>query len=96
MIGVVAKLTIQDGKQGDFEQVAKDLMAKVKANEPGCLTYQLYKSKKEANSYIFMEQYASQADLDAHGKTEYFRAAGPGLGACLAGAPEIHYYDIVE
>ena len=41
MIGVVAKLKIQDGKQAEFEQVAKDLMAKVKANEPGCLTYQL-------------------------------------------------------
>ena len=50
MIGVIAKLTIQDGKNEQFEQVAKDLMAKVKANEPGCLTYQLYKSKKEANT----------------------------------------------
>ena len=35
MIGVVATLEIQDGKQGEFESVAKDLMAKVKANEPG-------------------------------------------------------------
>ena len=96
MIGVVAKLKIQDGKQGDFEQVAKDLMAKVKANEPGCLTYQLYKEKGSEDTYIFMEQYASQEALDAHGKTEYFKAAGPGLGACLAGAPEIAYFDIVE
>ena len=52
MIGVVAKLTIQSGKESEFEQVGKDLMAKVKANEPGCLTYQLYKSKKEPNVYI--------------------------------------------
>ena len=96
MIGVVAKLTIADGKQADFEQVAKDLMAKVKANEPGCLTYQLYKTKGSDNEYIFMEQYASQDALDAHGKTEYFQAAMPGLGACLAGAPDIAYYDIVE
>ena len=35
MIGVIATLEIQDGKQEDFESVAKDLMAKVKANEPG-------------------------------------------------------------
>jgi len=96
MIGVVAKLTIQDGKQAEFETVAKDLMAKVKANEPGCLTYQLYKLKDSDNEYIFMEQYASHDALTAHGKTEYFKAAGPGLGACLAGAPTIEYYDIVE
>ncbi|MEM7766455.1 MAG: putative quinol monooxygenase [Pseudomonadota bacterium] len=96
MIGVVAKLTIQDGKQAEFEQVAKDLMAKVKANEPGCMTYQLYKEKGSETTYIFMEQYASGDDLKAHGQTEYFKAAGPGMGACLAGAPEIQYYDIVE
>jgi quinol monooxygenase YgiN len=96
MIGVIAKLKIQDGKQAEFEAVAKDLMAKVKANEPGCLTYQLYKAKGSATDYIFMEQYASADALKAHGQTEYFRAAGPKLGAVLAGAPVIEYLDIVE
>ena len=96
MIGVIAKLEIQDGKQGDFETVAKDLMAKVKANEPGCTTYQLYKSKGSDTTYIFMEQYASADALKAHGQTDYFQAAQPGLGACLAGAPDIQMYDIVE
>lgn len=96
MIGVIATLEVQDGKQGDFEAVFKDLMAKVKANEAGCLTYQLYKDKKSATTYTVMEQYASQADLDAHGQTEYFKAAGPQLGPCLAGAPSIQYLDIVE
>ena len=96
MIGVVAKLTIQPGKEAEFEQVGKDLMAKVKANEPGCLTYQLYKSKKDPRVYIFMEQYASEEALKSHGQTEYFKAAGPSLGACLAGAPDVQYFGIVE
>jgi quinol monooxygenase YgiN len=96
MIGVVAKLKIQDGKQGEFETVAKDLMAKVKANEPGCLTYQLYKARAASTEYIFMEQYASSDALKAHGQTDYFKAAGPKLGAVLAGAPVVEYYDIVE
>lgn len=96
MIGVVAKLKIADGKEAEFEAIAKDLMAQVKANEPGCLTYQLYKSNKDANTYIFMEQYSSQDALKAHGQTEYFKAAGPKMGPCLAGAPEIEYYGIVE
>ena len=38
---------------------------------------------------------ADQAALDAHGKTDYFRAAGPKLGPCLAGAPEVEYLDAV-
>lgn len=96
MIGVVAKLKIQDGKQAEFEQAAKDLMAKVKANEPGCLTYQLYKAKGSSTEYIFMEQYASSDALKSHGQTDYFKAAGPRLGAVLAGAPDVQYFDIVE
>lgn len=96
MIGVVAALEIQPAKVAEFEQVAKDLMAKVKANEPGCLTYQLYKAQGTEASYIFMEQYASADALKAHGQTEYFKAAGPKLAPCLAGAPKITYYDIVE
>lgn len=96
MIGVVAKLKIAEGKEAEFEAVATDLMTKVKANEPGVLTYQLYKSKTAPNTYIFMEQYANQAALDEHGQTEYFKAAGPKLGPCLAGAPEIEYFDSVD
>ncbi len=96
MIGIVAKLTIQDGKQAEFEQVAKDLMAKVKANEPGCLTYQLYRTRGSETEYIFMEQYASAEALQTHGQTDYFKAAGASMGACLAGRPDIQYYDIVE
>ena len=43
-----------------------------------------------------MEQYATQADLDAHGKTDYFRAAGPALGSVLGGAPTLQFLDKVE
>ncbi len=96
MIGVVARLKIREGQEPAFEEAAKDLMAKVKANEPGCLTYQLYKAREGQGEYIFMEQYASADALKAHGQTEYFKAAGPKLGATLAGAPKIEYFDIVE
>lgn len=96
MIGVVVTLEVKDGKQDDFETVFKDLMAKVKAHEPGCTTYQLYKSKKSATTYTVMEEYASTEALTSHGKTEYFLAAQPKLAACLSGAPVIEMMDIVE
>ena len=96
MIGVVAKLKIAEGKEAEFEAAAKELMTKVKANEPGTLTYELYKSKSDPQTYIFMEQYATEDDLKAHGKTDYFKAAGPKFGPCLAGKPEIEYFNNVE
>lgn len=96
MIGVTAKLPVRDGKQADFENLFKDLMAKVKANEPDCTMYQLFKAKGSDTDYIMMETYATKEALDAHGKTEHFLAAQAGLGACLAGAPVIEVFDLVE
>ena len=96
MLGVLAHMTVADGKQDEFESIAKDLMAKVKANEPGCLIYNLCKKQGSETEYTFMEQYTDMAALDAHGKTEYFQAASPKLGACLAGKPEIVLMNAVE
>ena len=96
MIGVVANMSIQDGKQADFEATMKDLAAKCKANEPGLLTYELYKKQGSDTEYIVMEQYADMDALKTHGQTDYFKAAGPAIGACLAAAPKIDLYDSVE
>lgn len=96
MIGVVAKLFIAVGKEAEFEKAALDLMGKVNANEPDVVTYQLYKSKEDPNTYIFMEQYATQAALEAHGKTDYFLAAQPILGPLLSGPPDIQYFNSVD
>lgn len=95
MIGVVATLTVAEGKGADLEKVFGDLAAKVKANESGCLMYQLTKSRTEPNVYKVLEMYASDEALKHHGSTDYFKAAGPGIGACLGGRPSIEYLDAV-
>jgi quinol monooxygenase YgiN len=96
MIGVVAILKVQPEKTTDFETVFLDLAAKVKANEPGCLTYQLTRSKTEAGVYKVLELYASEDALKAHGSSDYFKAAGAAMGPFMAGRPEIEYLDAVE
>lgn len=96
MIGVVAVLKVQPDKTADFEAVFLDLAAKVKANEPGCLVYQLTKSKTEAGIYKVLELYASEDALKHHGGTDYFKAGGAAMGPFMAGRPEIEYLDAVE
>ena len=96
MIGVVATIKVQEGKGPEFEGVFRDLAAKVKANEPGNLMYQVCKSRTEANTYKVLELYASEDALKAHGASDHFKAAGPGIGACLAGRPEVEYLDAVN
>ena len=96
MIGVVAILKVQPDKAADFEAVFLGLQNKVKANEPGCLTYQLTKSRTEPGIYKVLELYASEDALKAHGGSDYFKAAGATMGPLMAGRPEIEYLDAVE
>ena len=95
-IGLVATLKVQPEKADEFAKIFSELRAQVKANEKGCLQYDFFKSKSEEGTFIVMEQYATQADLDAHGKTDYFRAAGGKFGSMLAGAPSLVFADKVE
>jgi len=96
MIGVVAVLKVQPDKTADFEKVFLDLQNRVKANEPGCLVYQLTRSRTEAGTYKVLELYASQDALKHHGETDYFKAAGAAMGPLMADRPEIEYLDAVE
>lgn len=92
-IGVIATLKVQGGKGSEFEKVFSELAGQVRTNEPGNKLYQVFKSRKEADTYVVMEIYQDQAALDAHGKSDHFKAAGPKLGPTLAGRPEILYLD---
>ena len=93
MIGVIATLKVQDGKNAQFEAIFTDLAKQVRANEKGNLAYALTKSRADPNTYKVLELYADQDALTAHGQTEYFKAAGPKIGPCMGGRPEIEYLD---
>ncbi len=92
---LTAALTVQDGKQAEFEAVFKDLAAQVRANEPGNLEYTLTKKRGSTTEYVVIEHYRDASALEAHGKSDHFRAASPKLGACLAGAPVMSFFDPV-
>lgn len=94
-IGIVATLKVQSGKGKELEDVFKDLAQKVRTSESGNRLYQLFKSRKDADTYIVMEIYDDQAALEAHGKSDHFRAAGPRLAPVMGGRPDIQYFDSV-
>jgi quinol monooxygenase YgiN len=94
-IGVIATLKVQDGKGAELEAAFRELAPEVRANEPGNRLYVLHKSRDDANTYVVMEIYDDQAAIDAHRNSAHFKAAGPKLGACLAGRPDIRFLDSV-
>ena len=90
-VGVIATLTVAEGKNADFEAAFSELMAAVKENEPGNEFYSVFQCKDNPQQYKVLERYVDQAALDAHGKSDHFRASGPKLAPCMAGAPVIEH-----
>jgi quinol monooxygenase YgiN len=88
MLGVVATLKVKPGMEAHFEAVAKELVAKVTANEPGCKLYALHRAET-AGTYVFMERYVDQAAVEAHRATEYFKSLGRKMGEYMDGRPEV-------
>ena len=94
-LGVIATLTVQPGKNEEFEAVFSELSRQVIANEPDTLFYSLHHSREDPQVYKVLEQYSSSDALNAHGGTDYFQAASKKLGAFLAAAPELEVLDAV-
>ena len=67
----------------------------MRANESGCLQYQLTVDKKDATKYTVVEMYADMAAIDAHGKTAWFKAGSKKFAAFLAGKPKVRLLNTV-
>ena len=94
-IGVIATITIREGKNAEFEQLFTDLTEQVLANEPGAIFYALHRTKSDSQVYKVLEQYTDQEAIKAHGKTEYFLAASEKMGARVTAAPDLEVLDAV-
>jgi quinol monooxygenase YgiN len=96
MIGIIATLKAQPGRNAELEAAFRDLAAKVKPNEPGALVYELLKSRSEPNTYRVMELYRDQAAVDHHVSTDYFKTGFARLKATLDGDPGVERLDGVS
>ena len=94
-VGLLATITIQEGKNEEFEEAFLDLTELVRVSEPGNVFYALHLSPTDPQVYKVMEQYDSSEALDAHGKTDDFREANKRLAGMVAAAPEIEILDAV-
>lgn len=95
MLGIVAKLPVQEDKVDEAIELFKDLMVKV-AEEEGTLAYTLNREQKNPNTIVIMERYKDKDALDAHSSTPHFKEFSGKIGAYLAGKPEITILDEIQ
>jgi quinol monooxygenase YgiN len=96
VLNVIAKLTVQEGKEEEFKAAGAEMVAAVKASEGGrTLMYTLTQNQKTPTEFYFIEQYADADAAAAHRNTPHMAAFGGKIGALLNGRPEITRLDAV-
>ncbi len=91
MLGVVATLKVKRGAEETFKGIFQELQGYVRANEPGCLQYDLFRAQKDPAVFVVMEQYASEAAFKAHTEASYLQDAGKRFFPLLDEQPKLEF-----
>jgi quinol monooxygenase YgiN len=96
VLTVVATLKVKSGQEEALIEGMRKMIAHVKANEPGTVTYLLHRSSADPTKFLVYEVYADQAAFATHGASEpmkeFFRLAG----GILDGRPDIAMYEEID
>ncbi len=95
MILLIAKNTVQEGKQQEFVALAKEMIVNTR-QEDGCIYYDLVADQNDEQVYFFIEKYKDEAAVEYHRGTEYFQTIVPKLGALRVKPSELSTCTVVE
>lgn len=63
--------------------------------EAGCIVYELLQNRDDPTDFTFIEEWASDAALDAHAVSEHLRDVREKLTGLTVTKPDIRKYDLV-
>jgi quinol monooxygenase YgiN len=93
-IRVVARVIALPGKVEEVESVLTKLV-KATRQEDGCITYELLHNQKDTTDFTFVEEWESQALLDAHLASAHIAEAQSQLNGLIAAEPDIRVYQLL-
>lgn len=96
MIGIIAELKALPGESDTLLAIMAEAAALVTHNEPGCLFYEVCRSRSDSDCFKLFEIYADQASLDAHRTMPYFATIGSRLASVLAAPPQVEILDALS
>lgn len=94
-LNVVAVLKAKPGSEAVLQDALTSLVEPTR-EEPGCISYELFRSAADATTFINIEKWQSQDDLDAHMQTSHIARALQVAGDALDEGPAIHPLRAVE
>ena len=94
-IRVVAHIHARPGKEEELKDVLKGLLEPTH-REAGCREYRLYQNKQDPRDLTFVEEWDSDAALDAHLATPHLEAAVAAMAEIVDDEPDVRRYRLVE
>lgn len=88
MLIVTAKVHLSEGNGEEFLDAVGVMKSKV-LDDPGTLSYCLYQSADESNTYMFHETYEDEKAFAYHVSTEHFKQLSGTIDPMMTAPPEI-------
>ena len=95
MIKVVAKQYVKEGRLEEFLPIAKKLVEETNEKDAGCIRYEMYQDISNPLTVTVIEEWESDAALDAHMKSAHFQSLIPKLGELCEKPAEINLYKLL-
>jgi len=94
-VTIIARFRAKAGQESRLRQELQRLLAPTRA-EAGCINYDLHQSQSDPALFVFYENWASQAALDAHSQTPHLQALLKLVPDLVDGRPDITKWTIVK
>jgi quinol monooxygenase YgiN len=89
VVTLLVTMTIKPEHDRDFLQLAAETAETVHREEPGTELYAMHEHPDKPNTYVWVERYADEAALEAHGNAPYMADALAKLPGWFAQPPEL-------
>lgn len=91
---VVARIQAKPDKIDQVRELLLELIEPTR-REAGCITYELLQNRDDAADFTFVEEWASDAALDAHAVSDHLRDMRAKLEGLTLAKPDIRKYDLL-
>jgi Uncharacterized conserved protein len=91
MIKIIAEFFVKPNSTDEAIKLAKELVAETQ-KEVGCIAYNLFADNENDAHVVIIEEWQSQAALDAHSASEHFVQLVPAIAALCEKAPSVRTY----
>jgi quinol monooxygenase YgiN len=94
-VRVVAHIRARADKEAELRIVLRSLLGPTR-KEPGCCEYRLYQNKQDPQDLTFVEEWESDAALDAHMESPHLNAAVVAMAELVEEEPDVRRYRAAE